>query len=570
MHPIISTVAGGLLLTPPPPSVIPMGHAGTLVATDGVNVMSMTNSTGGNITVGPVSDLSQIDNTWTKPFTAASSIQGLQYGAGVWVVVDWNSKSYWSDDLGENWTVGTGHDPAFNTAQVMYYGDYIGAFFINNHQNTYSVDGKNKSFFSVFGVQGGSLIEIDFNGDTFTYYQFSQRFNYYNTGTNPITGWGAFTRGDTGEGYGIALSNDNTLVQMQSTTLQAYVRTSTDGINWGTDIVTSGLTAPNARHIMWHKDEWVIINRDGLCWTSNDLITWVAQGDTYLTGSSSGSSNSQYHGMENQNIIRWGAGTGSRKENFAIFFNNQIYQSLGEDIPSAYELFRGDVEPDAWYRLNENSGTTVTDEINAETGTTTETIVQNALIVDYTEDAGSLAMTSGNSFSVPNSIPISWNADSDTVETIWVSFWVTVDSLASQIDVFESNGDPTKFNIKINTNGSVTFTYNEFGGGTSSAGLVVAGVPTSIGWWVRYDDNDFTFSTALTRYNVGGTAESSSIGAAYASTRFPDLTLGGFTVGKFDGEVDELLIRYGNVAGGDTISQAEGIAWSERVFKLQS
>ena len=88
MHPIIGTVAGGLLLTPPPPSVIPMGHAGTLVATDGVNVMSMTNSSSGNITVGPVSDLSQIDNTWTKPFTASSSIQGLQYGAGVWVVVD--------------------------------------------------------------------------------------------------------------------------------------------------------------------------------------------------------------------------------------------------------------------------------------------------------------------------------------------------------------------------------------------------------------------------------------------------------------------------------------------------
>jgi hypothetical protein len=274
--------------------------------------------------------------------------------------------------------------------------------------------------------------------------------------------------------------------------------------------------------------------------------------------------------MENQNIVRWGAGSGAQKENFAIFFANQIYQSTIAELPSAYVVLRSEIEPDAWYRLNETSGIVVTDEINAEVGSTTETIVQNALIIDYTEDTGSLAMTSGNSFSVPNSIPISWNADSNTVESIWVSFWVTVDSLASQIDVFESNGDPTKFNVKINTNGSVTFKINEFSGITSVVGAVVVGVPTNISWWTHYDDFDFTFSNVKLRYQVAGVASSGSSGSTYASTRFPDLTLGGFTVGKFDGEVDELLIRYGNEAGGNTISQAEGIAWNQGIYDLQN
>lgn len=324
---MISVVASGLLNAQPPPNVTANNHAGTLVATDGVNVMSMSNTTTGDVTVGPVSDLSQIDNTYSKPSPLASSIQGLQYGAGVWMLVDWESKSYWSDDLGANWTLGTGHDPAFNTAQVMYYGDRLGAFMINNHQNTYSLDGKVKISGSVFGVQGGSLTQLEFDGDTYTYYQFSQRFNYYNTGTDYTIGWGAFTRGVTASGYGMA-TDGVTLVQVEGSTTQAYVRTSTDGITFGADLVTSGLTAGRPRHIMWHRGEWVIINRDGACWTSNDLLTWVAQGTTYLTGTASGSSNAQYHGMENQNIIRWGAGAGADKEYFAIFFQDQIYESV--------------------------------------------------------------------------------------------------------------------------------------------------------------------------------------------------------------------------------------------------
>jgi len=305
-----------------------MGHAGTLVATDGTNVMSMSHFTTGNITVGPVSDLSQIDNTYSKPSPLLNSVEGLQYGAGVFMMIDDTGVSYWSDDLGANWTLGTGYDPASNNARVMYYGEELGAFMINNHNNTYSLDGKNKLSGTVFTVQGGSLTQIDFKGDTYTYYQFSQRFNYYNTGTDYNLGWAAFTRGTTGSGYGMA-TDGITMVQLQSTTLQAYVRTSTDGVTFGADITTSGLTAPDARHIMRHKGEWVIIGMDGACWTSNDLTNWVAQGDSYLTGTASGDSNSQYHGMENQNIIRWGAGSGSQKENFAIFFDNQIYQSIG-------------------------------------------------------------------------------------------------------------------------------------------------------------------------------------------------------------------------------------------------
>ena len=574
MHPIISNVASGLLLTPPPPSVIPMGHAGTLVATDGVNVMSMSNSTSGNITVGPVSDLSQIDNTWTKPFTAASSIQGLQYGAGVWMVVDWDSKSYWSDDLGENWTVGTGHDPAFNTAQVMYYGEELGAFMINNHQNTYSLDGKNKSFFSVFGVQAGTITQLEFKGTTYTYYQFSQRFGYYNTGTDYTLGWNAFNQQVVGtpDSRGMA-SNGIVIAQVMSNSFETKVRTSSDGVVFGANIVTSGLTATNSRHIMWHEDEWVIINLLGACWTSDDLITWVAQGDTYLTGTASGHSNSDWHGMENQNIIRWGSGAGSQKENFAIFFVNQIYQSIGGNLPpvippTAYELLRDDIVPTVWYRLNETSGSVITDEVIAEVGSYSGTIVQNAVIIDYTEDTGSLAMESAESISVPNSIPNSWNADSDTLETLWISMWVQVDSLASQIDLLDS-GDPTRFNIKINTNGSVTLRYADIAVATGSPGLVVAGVRSNICYWVEYTDQGGTFCIANIRSNVGGVAESGSIAAAFSPTRFPNLNLGGFTIGKFDGEIDELIIRYGNLAGADVITQAKGIEWNAAIFDLQ-
>jgi hypothetical protein len=107
-----------------------------------------------------------------------------------------------------------------------------------------------------------------------------------------------------------------------------YVRSSSDGITFGSDFTTTGIdTMVQARHIMWHHGEWMIINALGGVWTSDNLVDWTSQGSSYLTGTPSGLSNADDHGMENQNIIRWGAGEGQNKENFAIFFDNQIYQS---------------------------------------------------------------------------------------------------------------------------------------------------------------------------------------------------------------------------------------------------
>jgi len=328
----ISVVASGLLNSQPPPAIIPLAHAGTLVATDGVNVMSMSNTTTGNLTVGPLSDLSQVDNTYSKPGPLGSSIQTLNYGAGVFMLVDAVGVSYWSDDLGANWTLGTGHDPAFNSVVAGYYSDRLGVFMHNNHQPTYSIDGKVKIDAlgqpQVISAAGG-FTQLDFKGSTYNYALNSQRFLWYNTGTDFTTGWAQCTRNAARDTY--AMATDGNVVA----NLQAFmggglvqINSSTDGVTFGADITTSGFTITNPRHIMYHRGEWVAIDANGSCWTSDDLITWVAQGDTYLTGTSSGVSNTGNHTMDNQNIIRWGSGEGQSRANFAIFFQNQVYQSV--------------------------------------------------------------------------------------------------------------------------------------------------------------------------------------------------------------------------------------------------
>ncbi len=565
------SVASGVLSAPPPPEFIvtPMAHAGTLVATDGVNVMAMNNSTSGDITVGPLSDFSQIDNTWTKPFTAASSLQVLNYGAGVFMAVDWNGKSYWSDDLGENWTVGTGHDPAFNTAQAGWYSDELAVFMHNNHQPTYSIDGKVKIDAlgqpQVIQSEGG-YNQLDFDGETFSYTLNSQRFIWYNIGSDFTAGWAQATREVTKSTQGIA-TNGLVVASVSGDTIASFVRSSTDGFTFTADIATSGLTVTRPRHIMYHKGEWVIINRDGSCWTSDDLITWTAQGDTYLTGTSSGSSNAEWHSMENQNIIRWGAGGGQSRENFAIFFLNQIYQSIVDEPllpPSAVEAEVLIIDPDAWYKLNETSGTSVLDQINAATGTKTNTIVQEALILDGTYDAGSLQMTSGQSLSVPNSIPDSWNPDGLTLETFFMALWFRVDSLASPVVVIDHT-DTTRFNFTVNTDGSVTLRYASGSVATSGPGQVVAGVNSFISFWLEYGVN-LPVTLAAVRYNINGTNNSGSSAAALPATRFPDFNLGDFTVDTENGAIDELIIKYGNVAGGDPISAGTAVIWGDDLF----
>ena len=61
--------------------------------------------------------------------------------------------------------------------------------------------------------------------------------------------------------------------------------------------------------------------------------------------------------------------------------------------PSAYALLRADIDPDAWYRLNENSGTALFDSVSqSNLGLASTTNVQGLPIVDYTDDPGSLAM----------------------------------------------------------------------------------------------------------------------------------------------------------------------------------
>ncbi len=237
--------------------------------------------------------------------------------------------------------------------------------------------------------------------------------------------------------------------------------------------------------------------------------------------------------------------------------------------PSAYALLRADIDPDAWYRLNENSGTALFDSVSqSNLGLASTTNVQGLPIVDYTDDAGSLVMDDLESLSVPNSIPISWNPDGNTLETLWLSMWVLVDSLAAPITVLNS-ADPTRFNIVINTDGSVTFRYADVSVATTGAGLVVAGVRANISFWVQYQDTGAAFSGAAVRYNVAGIPGSGSVAAAYSPTRFPNLNLGGFTLGQFDGEIDEFFLRYGNVAGGDTIPQAKGIEWGQAIWDLQ-
>lgn len=313
--------------------VTPMSHEGTHVATDGVNVMSTDATTSGNFSVGPLSDLSQIDSTPAKPAgMGGGSIQCLRYGAGVFMVVDWESQSWWSDDLGATWTAGTGYDPAFNSATAMGYTDRMATFMISNHNLTYSLDGKVKigPAGPLAGLQATGPTQIDLNGTTYTYYMFTQGRLWVSTSTdyllNGVGGWNEATNFGSRSVYGVA-TDGTTVAAIANSGTTTQIRTSTDGVTFGSDLVTVGLAANDARHIMYHLDEWIIIEISGGCWTSPDLINWTSQGDTYLTGTASGASDATYGAMDVVNIIRWGAGTGQSRENFAIFFANQIYKS---------------------------------------------------------------------------------------------------------------------------------------------------------------------------------------------------------------------------------------------------
>ena len=237
---------------------------------------------------------------------------------------------------------------------------------------------------------------------------------------------------------------------------------------------------------------------------------------------------------------------------------------------TAYGQLLADIGPDAWYRLNENSGTGLFDSISqSNLGLNSITNVQDLPIVDYTEDPQSLVAADGQTIALPNSIS-SWLADSDNLQTSFTSFWIKMDSLPLVSTViYQNDGDPTKWRVAINPDGSVSIDYAEFGLATSDPGLVVAGLRTNISWWCEYVDNDFTFSTANLRYNVAGVTRSGSANSSYAPTRFPNLNLGGYSFGNFDGEVDELIIRYGNAIEADVISLGQGIAWSQAIWDLQ-
>jgi hypothetical protein len=237
---------------------------------------------------------------------------------------------------------------------------------------------------------------------------------------------------------------------------------------------------------------------------------------------------------------------------------------------SAYGQLLAEIGPDAWYRLNENSGTALFDSVSqSNLGLNSITNVQDLPIVDYTEDPGSLVAADAQTIALPNSIT-SWQADSDTLQSSFTSFWIKVDALPLVSTViYQNDGDPTKWYVELNPNGSVTMKYSEFGLATSNPGLVVAGLRANISWWTEYSDLDATFSSCRIRYNVAGVALSGSSDASYAPTRFPNLNLGGYSFGNFDGEVDELIIRYGNAIEADSISQAQGIAWSQAIWDLQ-
>lgn len=246
-----------------------------------------------------------------------------------------------------------------------------------------------------------------------------------------------------------------------------------------------------------------------------------------------------------------------------------IVASGKSTAPSAYAQLIATIAPDAWYRLNEGSGVAVFDSIAAEEGLASIVNVQGLPITDYTEDPGSLDSELGENVSVPNSID-SWLADSDNLQTCWMSFWIKVDSLAAApFTVFENVGDPTQFSVVVNANGSVTMTYSQFGVATSPPGAVVVGERVNISWWCEYVDNDFTFSTVNLRHNIGGVPLSGSSNATYDPARFPNLNLGGFDLGNFDGQIDELFLKYGNAINADPISQANGIAWSQAIWDLQ-
>lgn len=237
--------------------------------------------------------------------------------------------------------------------------------------------------------------------------------------------------------------------------------------------------------------------------------------------------------------------------------------------PSAYNLFlTDDVEPDCYLRMNENSGNSLADSSDSgevNNASNSQTNSQNALIVDYSDDAGSLDAGASETISIPDSIPISWNADGNTLETLFISFWVQVNSLAAEIDVLNS-GDPTRLNIKIRTNGSVRLRFADIATNTSSAGDIVVGQPANISYWIEYEDLGFeTFDVANIRGNINGNAISGSIGAGWDADRFPNLNLAGWTLGQFSGSIDEFILKYGNVAGGNSISMATGTVWCNAI-----
>jgi hypothetical protein len=231
---------------------------------------------------------------------AGSSIQGIAYGNGVWVVGSNPSSGVkYSDDNGSSWKTVTGHSGTVRGLAYVndrFFAGGDGGLFSSTDGETWASSVAGAAAYSSFSygvvngngkyiytVGGGSTISSSDNGTTWT--------------ASAATG---------GVKWGSTFGGGKFVVVGAGTSGVGNIAYSTNGTTWNQVTMPSTHTGSTFRDVAYGNGIFVAVHNDGTAIYSYDAETWTAMpGATIISGNSIAFANGYFVIINNSTTIRY-------------------------------------------------------------------------------------------------------------------------------------------------------------------------------------------------------------------------------------------------------------------------